>query len=112
MRLIVIFLVTLLLLGCQSQPSSQPAAQLSKPKAQAAKTYQLRGVVIEVHKAQRILKVKHDQIPGYMRAMTMDFPVRDEAALDALAPGDQITAELNVAAPGDYWLANIRKTSR
>jgi len=109
MRVIVMCLTALLLLGCQSQPSSQPQAQSSKAESQAVKKYELRGTVVEVRKNQRILKVKHEEIPGYMRAMTMDFPVRDEAALAALAPGDRITAQLNVAGPGDYWLGNIRK---
>lgn len=90
----------ILLLGCQSQP---------KQESQAARKYEFRGVVLEVHKDKRELRISHQDIPGYMRGMTMNFPVHDAAALATLAPGDDITATLNVAAPGDYWLSNIRK---
>lgn len=104
MRLLSLVLAVLVLAGCQSQVSS-------KPQSQPAKTYQLRGTVLEVYKGKRELRIKHEDIPGYMKGMTMNFPVRDDAALATLAPGDQITAELNVAAPGEYWLANIRKVT-
>lgn len=95
-------LVLVGLVGCEWQVAS---------KSQPAKKYELRGVIVEVHKDKRELRIKHEDMPGYMRGMTMNFPVRDDAALATLAPGDEITAELNVAAPGDYWLANIRKNA-
>ncbi len=103
MRLVGIAMVMFVLLGCQSQHSSS--------QSQPATKYELRGVIVAVHKDKRELRIKHEDIPGYMRGMTMNFPVRDDAALAALVPGDPITAELNVAAPGDYWLAHIHKTA-
>lgn len=100
---LTVLIALLLLAACQSQDSS-------KPQSQPAKKYELRGTVVEVLKDKRELRIKHEDIPGYMRGMTMNFPVRDDAALATLVPGDQITAELNVAAPGDYWLAKVHKT--
>ncbi len=105
MRHAIILLVLIAFLGCERQVSSNS-------QSQPAKKYTLQGVVLEVHKDKRELRIKHEDIPGYMRGMTMNFPVRDDdQALGTLAAGDEIAAELNVAAPGDYWVANIRKTA-
>ncbi len=112
-RVIALSFAMLLLAACQSQPRpSQPASQARSTQTDTAKRYPLRGVVLEIHKEKRELRVKHEDIPGYMKSMTMNFPVRDDAALATLAAGDEITADLNVAAPGEYWLSNIRKTGK
>ena len=51
----------------------------------------MRGVVQEIPPDHRHVTIKHEAIPGYMAAMTMDFSVRDTNALASLAPGDDIT---------------------
>ena len=53
--------------------------------------------------------VKHEDIPGFMPAMTMPYVVKDAAILKDRAPGDLITATLMVA-PGSAWLSAIAKT--
>lgn len=53
--------------------------------------------------------VKHDDIPGFMPAMTMPYRVKDAALLTDRAPGDLITATL-VVAPDLAWLSSITKT--
>ncbi len=46
--------------------------------------------------AQELVAVKHEEIKGFMPAMTMPYEVRDAKALDGLAPGDLINATLVV----------------
>ena len=53
----------------------------------------LRGVIVDIRSAQSALLVKHEAIPGYMRAMTMLFKA-DPAALTSLKKGQAITATL------------------
>ncbi len=68
--------------------------------------YELRGKVIEVDRERGMVTVAHEEIPGYMDAMTMPFTVRDSWAFAALAPGRQLAATLVVE--GDrYWLQDI-----
>ena len=55
------------------------------------KRFELKGKVVSVNKAQRQVTLDHEQIPGFMDAMTMPFSVREDWALEALAPGQ--TAE-------------------
>lgn len=53
----------------------------------------LRGVIVAVRPDDSALLVKHEEIPGYMRAMTMLFKV-DPAVFPSLKKGDAITATL------------------
>jgi Cu/Ag efflux protein CusF len=62
--------------------------------AEAAKRHPLKGVVTAVDPEQSSLRVKHEEIPGVMRAMTMMFKV-DAATLKSVKTGDAITALLS-----------------
>ena len=71
------------------------------------KRFELKGKVVSVNKAQRQVMIEHEQIPGFMAAMTMPFGVREAWALEALAPGQAIQATLVVQ--GDRsWIEGIR----
>jgi protein SCO1/2 len=81
----------------------EPAPTLSAD----AKRYELRGVVIEVDPAGRKVKVQHEEIVGFMSAMTMTFPVRDDPkVIEFLRPGDRIEARL-VVDGSTYFLEEV-----
>jgi protein SCO1/2 len=93
---VVIALVTLIgVVACQREPEQR--------------TYQLRGQVLAVKPESREILVKHDDIPGFMPAMTMPYTVKDESLVRDRAPGDLIDATL-VVAEGAAWLSAITKT--
>jgi protein SCO1 len=70
------------------------------------KRYELRGKVVSVDRAQRQAMIEHEQIEGFMDAMTMPFNVREDWAFSALAPGQSIQATLVVQ--GDRsWIEKI-----
>ena len=71
-----------------------------------AKHYRLKGSITAVNKDKLEVTVKHSAIAGYMAAMTMPYKVRDSKALETLASGDQIHAQLTVAGD-DSYLENI-----
>jgi protein SCO1/2 len=68
----------------------------------------VKGTVVEVDVAGRKVTVAHEDIPGFMPAMTMDFVVleKDAALLEHVGPGDEITATL-VAPDSRYWLEDL-----
>jgi protein SCO1/2 len=67
------------------------------PKAASGeKPYPLKGVVVSVDPAARQVIVRHEEIPGYMDAMTMPFKVAETKMLSELRPGDEIEAKLVV----------------
>ena len=70
------------------------------------KRYELKGKVIGVDKAQRQVTIAHEQIPGFMDAMTMPFNIGEDWAVSALAPGQAIEATLVMQ--GDRsWIEGI-----
>ena len=80
------------------------SACAGKP-AEEARRYELKGKVISVDLAKGEVKVEHEDIPDFMSAMTMDFPVRDAEALKAMGAGDRVQATL-VVTDDAYWLEN------
>lgn len=64
------------------------------PKAEAQKSYAVKGEVVAVDKVGGKVKLKHEAVPELdWPAMTMFFPVADQAQLDALKAGDQVNFE-------------------
>jgi protein SCO1/2 len=98
-----------LLAACGPSHSSQQTG--AKSESGNAKRYQLTGRVVSIDKPARSINVDGDEIPGFMAAMTMPYPVKDAAALDKLSPGDQIKAEIVVGNEGAY-LENISLTQK
>jgi Cu/Ag efflux protein CusF len=47
-----------------------------------------------VDEPKKMLTIKHGDIPGLMPAMTMNYLVADERQIEALKPGDKISADL------------------
>src|SRR6202011_1587929 len=58
-------------------------------------------------RGDRSIRVSCHEIPGYMDAMVMDFPVRDAKELDGLQPGTLIDFAL-VVEKGFAYAATIR----
>jgi protein SCO1/2 len=80
------------------------ACQKEKPLPQ--QRFDLRGKVVAVNKSDGTVTLAHEAIPGYMAAMTMDYPIKDNWAFDVLKPGQSITATL-VVASDRAWLEGI-----
>jgi protein SCO1/2 len=70
--------------------------------------FTLQGQVISLDPARKLAVVKHEELKGFMPAMTMPYEVEDAKALDALAPGDLINATLIVFSNGAR-LTEIKK---
>ncbi len=68
--------------------------------------FPLTGEVLSVDRAKKVLTVRHNEVAGYMPAMTMEFPVSAGDAASA-SPGERIRAELVVGRAGDVRLDSI-----
>jgi protein SCO1/2 len=53
--------------------------------------------------------VEHQEIPGFMMAMTMPFTVRETNELTGLIPGEEIAFKL-IVTDNDAWIEDIKKT--
>ena len=87
-----------------------PAACKKAPAPQA-KRYHLVGTVISVDTAHGSANIDGQEVPGFMGAMAMPYPVHNSRALAALSPGDQITADI-VVTDTDTYLENIVVTKK
>ena len=71
------------------------------------KHYSLQGRVLGKSDSARQLTVNHGNIPGFMAAMIMPYPVRDTQGFQEVQPGDLITADIVVDGNNDYWLEHL-----
>ena len=102
----IFFLCGLLLaLGCKRETTAPPIS------ATTNQTYSVRGVVQAVAPDFHHATIKHEKIPGYMAAMTMDLSVKNTNELSGVSAGDEITFTLVVTADDD-WIENVQRTGQ
>jgi Cu/Ag efflux protein CusF len=92
----------LLLAGC--------APSKTQDAAGSAKQYQMRGEIMSLDPGGHVATIKHDEIKGFMGAMTMGYPIKDPAEFSKLTVGEPITATVFVSGD-DMWVGNIKKDS-
>lgn len=79
------------------------------PKAEAKKSYEVKGEVVDVDKAAGKVKLKHAAVPELKwPAMTMFFAVADKPQLDALKAGDQVEFEFVTPNGGAPLITKIK----
>ncbi len=91
-----------LTLGC-----NQPAPTVVTKSAGITNTYAVRGVIQKIEDATT-LRIAHEDIPGYMPAMTMPLSVRNTNEITGLSAGDQITFSM-VVTPEEGWIEKLAK---
>jgi protein SCO1/2 len=99
--LISMMLIALTLSGCKDTP----------PKASdSAKRFELKGKVVSADQAEHKVTIAHEEIPGYMEAMTMPFTLLEDWVYGELKPGALIQATL-VVDQNRSWLENPSVTT-
>ncbi len=84
-------LVTLLFVSVVLLPSA------CHPRRSAnEKRYPIKGKVVAVTPTEHTITIAHEDIVGYMPGMTMPFKIKNEADLQMVKPGDQLTGTLVV----------------
>jgi Cu/Ag efflux protein CusF len=61
---------------------------------QAAKVYDGVGVVVSVDRTTGTVQINHEDIKGFMTAMTMTFKAKRTSLLDKIEPGDKVDFKL------------------
>jgi protein SCO1/2 len=74
-----------------------------------SREYALQGQILSVTADRKEANVKHDEIKGFMPAMTMPYKVREAREFEDVAPGDLISATL-VVVSNDAYLKDVKKT--
>ena len=79
-------------------------------KAAMPAGHPLKGVVVDVLADKKSLLVRHEEVPGVMKAMTMLLRV-DDATLASVRKGDAITATLTNE-DGAWWLHEVKSAAK
>jgi Cu/Ag efflux protein CusF len=69
---------------------------LASCRAESDKTYPVKGTIESLDPGNKTARIAHEEIQGYMKAMTMNFRVADVKLLDGLKPGDRVEGTLKV----------------
>ncbi len=99
--------------GCTPQarePNAPISPQPLTPSTVSTnvETYGTRGVVEEIFPGGLKARIRHEAIPNYMPAMTMDLEAKSTNELVGLKTGDVISFRLNVT-DDDAWIDQVNK---
>ena len=95
----MLWITVLLALGVSACRSDPPARR-----------FELKGQVLSVKPGGSEILVKHEDIKGFMPAMTMPYKVEPADTLTGTAAGDLISATLVVEPSGSAYLTSLTKT--
>ena len=107
-QILALFAVVLLAgatFSCRQGDSTSRAQGALKSGPQ---TFQAKGVIQELLADESKVRIAHQEIPGYMKAMTMVFDVKDARELAGLQPGDSVSFRLRVT-EDDGWIDHLKK---
>lgn len=103
--LLLLFCVGLGSLACRRAPSNAPVVTEQRTN------YDGRGVVRKVDREANRAVIAHEEIPGYMEAMAMEFSVPDTEDLAVLQPGDSIAFRLSVTDTRS-WISHVQTIAK
>ena len=92
-----------LLAGCAG--TNPRATSPAKPFMQA---FLVHGVVRELQPAEKSVVIQHEEIPGYMPAMTMPFQLKNPKEMTGLSPGDNVSFQM-IVTETNGWIEGVKK---
>jgi protein SCO1/2 len=79
--------------------------------AEPVREYRLAGQILAVDRQLNRVTIRHQDIEGFMPAMTMPYPVRDARLLNGRVAGELVDATLSVQGT-DAWVSRLTVTGK
>ena len=76
-----------------------------------AQHHQIRGLVMALDSARNRIIIAHEEIPHYMKAMTMPFTVKESTMLRGIEVGDSVCGVVTVK-KSEVWLDSLVLVAR
>lgn len=92
--------------SCTRNPAETKPTASAAPTP-AAKSYDIRGEIVSVDPKRHVVLIHHEEIPGYMPAMTMEFSIAG-VDLATLRENQRIAARMGAAVDGVFPLTEFR----
>jgi len=96
-----VVLTLAMLVACANEP---PAPPVTEP---GEKLYTVRGTILSRRVSDNTVDMDHDDIPGFMPAMRMDYRVRGTEVGKLPADGKRVEARLHVTEHA-YWITDVK----
>lgn len=107
---LLLFAAVIWLAGCDKpKPHVKDSGMRATDFPTNVIAYQAKGVLREIRAGGTKALIAHEEIPGYMEAMTMLLDVRPTNALTGIQIGDQFTFRL-LTTDTDAWIDNLKRT--
>ena len=90
--------IILSLTGCGQKPAEKSAA----------KVYDIKGKIVAIRTDKEGVTLDHEDIPGLMKGMKMEFMVEDARILEGFQVGDQVQGKLKVES-GSQMITELKK---
>jgi len=103
-------LVVALLGGLLAITGTVASTACAKTSVAAPQSYQTKGTIRSFGPGRAYVNIAHEDIPGYMMAMTMSFEPGKPGQLDGLAENDRVELAFTETADGKRILTTIAKT--
>jgi protein SCO1 len=100
-RRIVLLVAAILLAACAEE---EPPKALSEP---GEKLYAVRGTILSRSESANTVHMDHEEIPGFMPAMKMDYAVRGVEVAELPSDGKRVEAKLHVTQRA-YWITDVK----
>jgi protein SCO1/2 len=99
---LAVVLIFFIFVSCSKQEEPKETSEVQ------AEVYDVAGMVVSLDSENNTITIAHEDIPGFMSAMTMGFHVKDSTLLEGVQPEDSIQFELTVS-EGEMWVSAIQK---
>lgn len=95
--LIVLTTILLFAVGCARQ---------QERRSGTPEYHRIKGLVMAIEPARNRIIIAHEEIPNYMKAMTMPFVVRDSSLINGIEVGDSVFGVV-ARRPSGMWLDSL-----
>ncbi len=111
LKLVLFLFAAVALIAVFTAAAIHRNAQKTSTRTQLAeKRFEVRGQIRGLEGDGKTVRIAHEEIPGYMAAMTMALEVKNPALLNGLRVGDEIGFQL-VVTDDDSWISRIDRLS-